>query len=81
MRSLANTERYSELISALENINRDIVELSKVRKMGCNIVEDENYILCYTGQTKGLHGVGFLIRKTLKEMIKHFTGISERVAL
>lgn len=35
----------------------------------------------HIGQTKGLHGVGFLIKKIHKENIISFTGISERVCI
>ncbi|CAG4928105.1 unnamed protein product [Colias eurytheme] len=53
----------------------------KVRRLGCSIEEHDDYIFCYIGQTKGMFGVGFLIRKTLKDKIINFTGISERIAL
>lgn len=66
---------------ALENINCDIIGLSEVRRLGCGIEEYKDYILCYIGQTKGLYGVGFLIKKTLKSNITNFIGITERVAL
>lgn len=49
--------------------------------MGCNIEEHQDYIFCYIGQTKGLYGVGFLIKKKYKKNINNFLGISERVAL
>ena len=81
VRSLSSTERYLELIYALENINFDVLGLAEVRRMGSNIEEYKEYILCYIGETKGLHGVGFLIKKSLKNNIINFTGISERVAL
>lgn len=81
VRSLASEERYLELNNALKNINCDILGLSEVRRLGCNIEEHYDYIFCYIGQTKGLHGVGFLIKKKYKNNIKNFTGISERVAL
>ncbi|CAH2092476.1 unnamed protein product [Euphydryas editha] len=55
--------------------------LSEVRKIGCNIEEHQNHILCYIGQTKGLYGVGFLIKKKYKGNIINFRGISDRVAL
>ncbi|CAF4764515.1 unnamed protein product [Pieris macdunnoughi] len=48
--------------------------------MGCSIEEYEDYIFCYIGETLGLHGVGFLIKKYFKNNIVNFTGISERVA-
>lgn len=81
VRSLASIERHLELSYALENINWDIMGLSEVRKQGCNIEEYQKHILCYKGQTKGLHGVGFLIKKEHKDKITAFQGISERVAL
>lgn len=49
--------------------------------MGCNIEEYSDYVFCYIGETKGLYGVGFLIKKAWKNNITNFTGISERVAL
>ena len=35
----------------------------------------------YIGKTKGLNGVGFLVKKKYKENIKTFIGISERVCM
>ncbi|XP_050672807.1 craniofacial development protein 2-like [Leptidea sinapis] len=49
--------------------------------MGCHIEEYPDYIFCCIGETKGLYGVGFLIKKAWKSNITNFTGISERVAL
>ncbi|CAH2101737.1 unnamed protein product [Euphydryas editha] len=49
--------------------------------MGCKIEEYSEFIFCYIGETKGLHGVGFLIKKKYKNNITNFIGISERVAL
>ncbi|KAL0831750.1 hypothetical protein ABMA28_001292 [Loxostege sticticalis] len=49
--------------------------------MGCKIEELEDYILCYIGETNGLYGVGFLIKKIYKPNIVSFNGVSERVAI
>lgn len=81
VRSLSSTERYLQLTHALENIDFDILGLSEVKRFGCNIEEYQDYILCYIGESKGLHGVGFLIKKKHKHKLHNFTGISERVAL
>ncbi|KAJ2938172.1 hypothetical protein O0L34_g18512 [Tuta absoluta] len=81
VRSLSSEEKYLELTRALKTINIDIIGLSEVRRLGCQIEEYEDFILCYIGQTKGQYGVGFLIRRNLKANITNFTGISERVAL
>lgn len=81
MRSLSSPERLLDLTQALEKIEYDIIGLAEVRRTGCKIEEHQDFILCYKGETKGLHGVGFLIKKTLKQNIIDFIGISERVAL
>ncbi|GBP04929.1 RNA-directed DNA polymerase from mobile element jockey [Eumeta japonica] len=49
--------------------------------MGCKIEEYSDLIFCYIGETKELHGVGFIIKKIYKNNITNFIGISERVAL
>ena len=81
MRSLSTPEKLLELKTALRNIKHDILGLCEVRRMGENIVEDEDYIMYYIGQTKGLYGVGFLIKKKYKENVIRFSGISERVCI
>lgn len=70
-----------ELQHALENINYDVLGLAEVRRIGNKIEEYDEHIFCYVGETIGLHGVGFLIKKKYKSNILNFTGISERVAL
>lgn len=65
-RSLLSTERLLELKEALSNINYDIVGLAEVRRTGYAVLEDTDHIFCYYGETKGLHGVGFLIKKELE---------------
>lgn len=55
--------------------------LSEVRRYGNKMEEYDDFILCHIGQTPGLYGVGFMIKKYLKQSIESFTGISERVAL
>lgn len=81
VRSLSSTEKYTELMYALQNINIDILGLAETRRMGCKIEEHDNHIFCYVGETPGLYGVGFLIKKEHKTNIINFTGLSERVAL
>lgn len=68
--------RYS-----LENIKYDIIGLAEVRRNGNNIIEDEEHIFCHTGESKGLYGVGFLIKKKYKNNIENYVGITERVCL
>lgn len=55
--------------------------MSEVRRLGTQIEEYVDFILCYISQTPGQYGVGFLVRKNLKENIESFTGLSIRVAM
>lgn len=80
-RSLSSRVRMLELDIAIEKINWDIIGLAEIKRKGCNIEEHKEYIFCYIGETEGMHGVGFLIRKTFKTNIVSFVGISERVGL
>lgn len=81
VRSLSTKERTLELNNAIDKIKWDIIGLAEVKKTGYTIEEHKEYIFCYIGETRGLHGVGFLIKKSLKSNISSFLGISERVAL
>uniref|UniRef100_A0A2A4JIH6 Endonuclease/exonuclease/phosphatase domain-containing protein n=1 Tax=Heliothis virescens TaxID=7102 RepID=A0A2A4JIH6_HELVI len=70
-----------ELMDSLKNTKYDVVGLSEVRRTGTSIQEYDDFIFCYTGETQGLYGVGFIINKYLKSSIVCFNGFSERVAL
>lgn len=81
VRTLMSYERLIEMEKALANIKYDIIGISEVRRLGNTIKEYKDFILCSTGQTQGRYGVGFIIRKDLKQYIESYLGISERVAL
>lgn len=81
MRTLSTAEKLIELKAALQNVKWDVLGLCEVRRMGEQIIEDADHIMYYIGQTKGLNGVGFLVKKELKKKIVNFTGISERVCV
>ncbi|XP_052741056.1 craniofacial development protein 2-like [Bicyclus anynana] len=81
VRSLSSHERLLELDTALKRIKFDVIGLSETKRLGNSIEEYRNFILFYIGQTPGLHGVGFIVKKYLKENILNFNGLSERVAI
>lgn len=70
MRSLSSMARILELNNATEDINWDNIVLVEIKTKGC-----------YIGVIEGLHGVGFLVKKTLKANILSFLGISDRIGL
>lgn len=80
VRSLVEPSRQTELDHALEGIKWDVLGLSEVKKEGYKITEYENYIMMYTGSKSGTNGVGFLVKKSLRENIKNFHSYSDRVA-
>ncbi|CAK1555912.1 unnamed protein product [Leptosia nina] len=51
-----------------------------MRRLGNNIEEYKQNIICYIGHVPGKYGVGFLINKKLKPYIESFVGLSDRVA-
>ncbi|KAI8434265.1 hypothetical protein MSG28_012359 [Choristoneura fumiferana] len=81
VRTLSTHTRLLELLDALENTKFDIIGLSEIRRLGNTIEEHKDIIFHYIGETPGLYGVGFLVKKHLKNNIESFTGLSERVAL
>nr|XP_037875878.1 uncharacterized protein LOC105841939 [Bombyx mori] len=52
-----------------------------MRRFGEGIQDRGNYILHYIGETPGLYGVGFMVRKNLADNIEELRGISERIAI
>lgn len=81
VRTLRTDESLVQLELAMENIKCHIIGLSEVRRVGEEILERSKYIFFYKGETKGMFGVGFLIKKELRNDIEEFIGISERVAV
>lgn len=79
--SLRTDESLSELLLALETVNWTILGMSEVRRLGEGIEDHGQFILYYIGETPGQYGVGFLVKKELKEAIIEFIGISERIAI
>lgn len=80
-RSLRSQESLLELENALETVNWDIIGLSEVRRADEKIEEHENYIFYYKNITAGLYGVGFIVKKYLKNEIIEFSGVSDRIAV
>ena len=80
MRSLGTEEKETELHNALHQIKYDILGLSEVRRMGEAIIEKmDGDLYCYKGETRGQRGVGFIIKKHLKQNVLEVNGISERI--
>ncbi|CAH2106588.1 unnamed protein product [Euphydryas editha] len=80
-RSLKSRESLTELKQALNNINWDILGISDVRRSTEIIEEHKEHILYYNNEIPGIYGVGFLVKKYLKNNIIEFKGVSDRVAV
>lgn len=70
-----------KLNEALEEIKYDVLGLAETRRIGYKMEEYENLIFCYTGNTPGRHGAGFIVKHHVKNSIGTYLGISERVAI
>lgn len=81
VKTLSTSHRLLELMNSLKNTKYDVIGISEVRRLGTSIQEYDSFIFCYTGETRGLYGVGFIVKKYLKGNIVSFSGISERIAL
>lgn len=72
--------RRIELEYAVSKLNWDIIGMCETRRGSEEINEFSEYILYHTKSTKGLNGVGFLVKKHLKKDIIYFKSYSDRVA-
>lgn len=79
--TLRTSNHLIEFDKALDEIKWGVIGLSEIRRLGDEIEEYDNYILYYKGVKQGLYGVGFIVRKQLKNKIESFHGISDRVAI
>ncbi|CAK1591052.1 unnamed protein product [Parnassius mnemosyne] len=80
-RSLKSQEFLLELEHALETVNWDIIGLNDVRRVDEKTEERDNYILYHINEKAGIYGVGFMVKKYLKNEILEFRGISDRIAI
>ncbi|XP_013139165.1 PREDICTED: craniofacial development protein 2-like, partial [Papilio polytes] len=80
-RSMKSQESLLELELALETVNWDILGVCDVRREGEKTEERNNYILYHFNKKTGRYGVGFFVKKYLKNDIIEFRGISDRIAI
>ncbi|CAH0715802.1 unnamed protein product, partial [Brenthis ino] len=62
-RSLSSDEKLLVFKESISKTKHDIIGLAEIRRMGYNILEDQDHIFCYYGENKGQYGVGFIIKK------------------
>ncbi|GBP67514.1 hypothetical protein EVAR_49881_1 [Eumeta japonica] len=80
-RTLRTPESLSELKEALKDLKWDILGISEMRRTGEYIEEHQDFVLFNKGDIKGQGGVGFIVKKYLKEHIIEFIGINDRAAI
>lgn len=80
-RTLRTPESLLELEEALKDLNWDILGISEMRRAGESIEEYQDFVLFNKGNIEGQGGVGFLVKKHLKEHIIEFIGINDRTAI
>ncbi|GBP30165.1 Craniofacial development protein 2 [Eumeta japonica] len=68
-----------ELEKTLPPIKWDLIGLCEVKRLGEEIKEYSEYIFYFYSKTQGRYGMGFLVKKYLKDKIVSFHGISDRI--
>lgn len=82
VRTLKSENKMMELKCALGKIHWDVVGLSETRILGEAITEQsDGDLFSYIGTTKGLYGVGFLIKNEWKNSIIEIKSFSERITM
>lgn len=80
-RTLRTPESLSELEEALKDLNWDILGICEMRRVGESIEEHQDFVLFNKGNIEGQGGVGFIVKKYLKDYIIEFIGINDRTAI
>lgn len=80
VRTLLQDSRITELTYAIKSINWDIIGLCETRRGKETTAEYDEFILYHSTSTNGRNGVGFLIKKYLKNQIISLTTYSNRIA-
>ena len=72
----------SNLLQEIENIKWHVFGLSEVRRTGENLIETKEHHLFYHKGKENYKqsGVGFMVNKELKDHVREFHGVSDRVA-
>lgn len=81
VRSLATRDRLEYLKYELDKMKWHILGLSEVRRPGEEeILLNNGHVLYWKGNDTQHHGVGFIVHKSIKNNIKKYVGISDRLA-
>lgn len=80
-RTLRTPESLLELEEALKDLKWGILGISEMRRTGECIEEHQDFVLFNKGDIEGQRGVGFIVKKYLKEHIIEFIGINDRIAI
>lgn len=81
-RTLRTENKMNELKLALSTISWDVVGVSETRILGESIIEQpDGDLFSYIGTTRGLYGVGFLIKNKWKKHVIEIKNFSERITL
>ncbi|CAH0729654.1 unnamed protein product, partial [Brenthis ino] len=79
-RSLSSDEKLLEFKESISKTKHDIIGLAEIRRMGYNILEDQDHIFYFYGETKGQYRViddKESIREQCEQLGNHFISIQE----
>ncbi|KAK9712861.1 hypothetical protein QE152_g24671 [Popillia japonica] len=81
LRGINEEGAVKSLTQEMEKYKMDIVALQETHLKESSIQEIDDYILFNGGSTKGYLGVGFIVNKELKQDIRNFEKISDRMCV
>ncbi|GBP00087.1 Probable RNA-directed DNA polymerase from transposon X-element [Eumeta japonica] len=80
-RTLRTPESLSELEESSKDLKWDILGICELRRTGEYIEEHQDFVLFNKRDIEGQGGVGFIVKKYLKEHIIEFIGINDRTPI
>lgn len=80
VKTLLSDSRIVELSHAVKSLKWDVMGVCETRRENESIEEYSEFILYHTSALNGRNGVGFLVKKYLRNNIISFRAFSDRVA-
>ncbi|XP_057658477.1 craniofacial development protein 2-like [Diorhabda carinulata] len=79
VKTLLRTEKMEELAKEIEKYNIDITTIQETRWEKEGEIKKEKYIFPFTGEAKRGNGVGFCVRKEIRNCIVDFEPVNGRI--
>lgn len=79
VRGINREGALKELVRELRRYNIHIAAIQETKQKDTNIIEVEDYIFLSSGDKSKIHGVGFMVHKSLKSAVVQFIPVSKKL--